>query len=113
MAHSNRKKLREARGGLTRNQLRKNKQSGNAGNQSSRLADTIKWMEQNAEKKRQGDTPTAKTVKVVTFSRSKRAIIRRAGALNRLETSLLNNKELKDEDVTRIKKEIQVLKNRI
>lgn len=114
MAHSNRKKLRDARGGLTRNQLRKTKQASNSATQSSRFAETVKWMEANEEKRRLGTvTPAAKTAKIKSFSKSKRAVIRRVGALNRLETSLLNNKELDDKSVTRIKKEIQTLKNRI
>ncbi len=111
MAHSNRKKLRDARGGLTRNQQRKVRQASTSG-ASTRLAETIKWMEQNAEKKRLVATPNVKEVKVIKYAKNKRAVIRRQRALGRLEQRLLNGVE--DANVVvRIKNEIQTLKNKI
>lgn len=125
MAHSNRKKLREARGGLTRNQLRKQKNQQNSGGQSNRLQETIRWIESNEEKRRQKPTAASTPVKAIIYSKHKRVIIRRKGALNRLEIQLGKGMKpgkrpvrgiditLDDKDITRIKTEIKTLKARI
>ena len=124
MAHSNRKKLKDARGGLTKNQARKIKNQSKSSYASERLATVTKWMEENEQRKGQKSSVKSEE-KVVHYSRHKRVIERRKRALKRLEFHLafiLNG--IKEEgdpklipsmqvSVPRIQKEINTLKSRI
>lgn len=119
MAHSNRKKLREARGGLTRNQQRKAKKAQNSAGQSNRLAETVKWVAFNEEQRRLGVKKEEKTgtgPKVKKFNRQSRAVERRKGALKRLEFRFQIRDEamkLTQAQLDRIQKEMATLKARI
>jgi len=122
MAHSNRQKLRDARGGLTRNQQRKSQKMNQSSGQSNRLQDTINWLAANEEKKR-AKTVTNTEVKVIKFSKHKKVIARRKRVIERLEHQLAtdgqplkyykeNNSPSYAKSVERIKEEIRVLRNR-
>lgn len=129
MAHSNRKKLKASRGGLTRNQLRKQQNSGSSSAQSTRLQETIKWIEQNEEKRRiKVSTSGVKTeAKVTSYSKNVKANKRRKNALKRLDNQLnvLKAKQpkgtiltmdmipLTEQDTKRIQKELSILKSRV
>lgn len=130
MAHSNRKRLKDSRGGMTRNQARKARNSAKAGmSQSQRLQSVIKWMEDNEARKHIKPTSniTDSSVKKITrFDKSRRAIERRKFTLKRLENQLkvdlkqprqtfliMDAVPLTEYDKLRINKEIKVLKSRI
>ena len=136
MAHSNRAKIKESRGGLTKNQARKaGKQTGGNAAQSDRLRNTVEWMEQRERIKKEGDTPKESTPKKVTrYNKSSRAQKRRARVIPFLEAQLKlgkkNGKELHakepngfhmvevvlplvENDIKRIKTEIHILKQRV
>jgi hypothetical protein len=126
MAHSNRKKIKDARSGLTKNQARKIKNLAKSSSGSERLANVVKWMAENEEKKRQVIKGSIKAdEKVAHYSRQKKVIERRRRALKRLEEQLaLILKTIKEEvesklipsmevPVPRIQREINTLKSRI
>lgn len=127
MAHSSRQKLKDSRGGLTKNQLRKKQSTGGSSAQSTRLQDTIRWIEQNEEKKRVKTSTTKVEAKVLSYTKSVGANNRRKSALKRLENQLnvvkaKQSKEtflvmdmvpLTEEDSKRIQKEIGILKSRV
>ena len=90
MAHSNRQKLRDARGGKTRNQARKAQQQSNSSS-SDRMANTLKWMADNEEKRKQaaeGKGAPKTEAKTVRYEKSENATIRRKSALLRKEADV-------------------------
>lgn len=128
MAHSNRKSLRQARGGMTKNQMRKSRNLSKASMSSSdRMQQTVRWMEQNEEKARIKDkeqTSDKQAKKTVYYAKSSGAVRRRKATLKRLENQLVTdghplkayketNMDSYNSCVTRIKKEIQTLSARI
>ena len=125
MAHSNRKKLKDSRGGLTKNQTRKSKsQSQNNGGSSSRLQEVTKWMEERETKKLEKETVTTSEVKKFRYAKSRKVINRRKSVIERLQTQLTDNShpllfyknnypETYDKQVARIKTELLKLKSRI
>jgi len=85
MAHSNRAKLKASRGGLTRNQQRKVRNTSNvSGNQ--RLQEVINWLAKKEEAKQQASIKTV--TKVIDFPKDRRTINRRISVLGRLEQQL-------------------------
>lgn len=125
MAHSNRQKLKESRGGLTRNQHRKAQKAGRASGQSARLQETIAWIAKQEEKRRMGaGTTVSTTTKAVKFSKNVKANERRKSTLLRLKEQLRTNgrplAHYKENDevmynkaVERINKEIAILQKRV
>lgn len=131
MAHSNRQKLKEGRGGLTRNQARKAQKTTNVSKQNDRLRAVIAWQEENARKKLEKDSPKEQVSKAAIFSKDRRTVKRRKGVIERLEQQLkfgtktekgdalrkatvgLDQIPLTESDVKRITKELSTLKNRV
>jgi hypothetical protein len=128
MAHSNRQKIRDARGGLTRNQARK-AQTGGSSAQSTRLQETVNWLNKLEESKRVKSD--VKVQAVINYPKDKRTIQRRVKVINRLENQLKsgfktekgtakltavttgNDIPLTESDTKRIQKELLTLKSRI
>ena len=142
MAHSNRQKLRDARGGMTKNQARKQKAGSGGTSQTNRLHETIKWMESIEEKKRLEELNKKKSskkkaaestepAKVVKYAKDKKSKERRKAALDRLIAQLkigtklvlipnedtgvseMANINLTEADIKRMKAEMKVLESRI
>jgi hypothetical protein len=131
MAHSNRQKIKDSRGGLTKNQARKANKSSNGGNaaQSSRLASVSAWLEDRINGK--SITTTQQVVKKKRYNKSKPAAARRAKVIPRLEAQLKsgvkpekvafltfvttgpNDVPLNENDIKRINKELSILKSRV
>jgi hypothetical protein len=126
MPHSNRAKLKAARGGMTRNQLRKSKNAGKTISGTQRLQETINWIAKKEQFLKTENNNTAK--KVVVFTKIKNDVAKRKSALKRLENQLKSGlkplestrlqkepvmQELTDYDKKRIEKEILILKSRI
>lgn len=125
MAHSNRKKLRDARGGLTRNQAKKARNQSTSISPINRLAETVKWMEENEARRMNKTSEKPMEEKVVTYIKNKKTTQRRKKVLHRLEEQLKkgtkiekqsdvwNEVPLVETDIKRINKEIQIVKSRI
>lgn len=98
MAHSNRQKLRDARGGKTRHQFRKVQRAAKYGNNASeRIKELEAWLALPKEERNKPVRKGGKAKRVKRFSMSKRAIARRNGALSRivlLEPTPLRAKEI-------------------
>ena len=113
MAHSNRASIKASRGGMTKNQHRKAQKTSNSAGQSNRLQQTIRWMEENEEKKRIKTVNTKKENKVVKFPRNVRTVARRMRVIERLENQLETKKNLSEDNTIRINTELKTLRNRL
>ena len=80
MAHSNRKRLKDARGGKTRHQFNKTRAPKYANNGADRIKELEAWM----LKKQDKTVATSKTAKVKHIPMIKPIIKRRLSALKRL-----------------------------
>lgn len=132
MAHSNRQKIKDSRGGLTKNQARKaNKNTNSNGvTQASRLASVSAWLDNRIN----GKSITTQQIVVAKkkrYDKRKPAVARRAKVIPRLEAQLKsgvkpekvsmltyattgpNNVPLDENDIKRINKELSILKSRV
>lgn len=130
MAHSNRKKLRDARGGLTKHQAAKAAKKAKyrfSFDPVARMAELKKWSDEMAEKRANGGKETTVVVKRRRFSMTKPAQMRRLRVVQRLEANLakgtkmtmlahdteLTEYYLDNEDKAQINNLIKVLRSRI
>jgi hypothetical protein len=111
MAHSNREKIRESRGGKTKHQVGKISRQRNKStfDAQARIKELDAYMRSLTEKK----TPTvAGAPKPKSYDRKESTVERRKGVIQRLEVQL-EDKTLPEDSVYRINKELETLKKRI
>jgi len=116
MAHSNRTKLRDGRGGMTRNQQKKARRMAvkQTKDPAARIKELEEWVE-NRNKKVDAPTVSGRNRRSISMLASAKR--RRKSALGRLETQhaagLRNEVANFAADRSRIEREMNILRNRI